>query len=1164
MENSKRTLILMAISLLIYFGVVSPVSAQTNRGAIRGTVSDPSGAVVAGASVTATNVATSVDSKATTDANGNFTIPFLPPGVYRVTVEQPGFKKAVFEKVNVSIGETIRQDAILAVGEVSQSVSVEAETIALKPETSELGTTISGQQILDLPLAGNQGEQRNPIAFMTLIPGVTGRGAIYTNERYFNQTINGGQSAANEFSVEGAPILNSNGSGDGRIIGFPQDAVQEFKLVSNNFSAEMGRAGGGFVNFNLRSGTNDIHGSAWEFLRNDALNANGFFTNQGAPDPATGKAKRSVLRQNEFGATAGGPLKKDKTFFFGWYSGFRFTRGAQNQVVTMPTEAFKHGDFSQVLREQGRQIYDPATTRTDANGNIVRDPFPGNIIPSSRFDPVAVNFLKYYVPPTDPSKFVNNYVASTQATRSTDQWGIKIDHKLSDNHKIFGSYLKSNYVTQGGSPYPGALDSAGIGGYPIQIFRFAYDTVLRPTLLNHAIFGFNRHNYRGESTTNGQGIPADFGLKGVPQDGCMPQFNLLGTTGGGCNSSQVNTNYYAQENLTWLKGKHTLKFGYEYRKQGFNIFSTGNATGAFFWEGKPTSLPSQPSTTGLGFADFMLGQVGRATLDVQTGPTYLRSWYNGGYVQDDIKVTSKLTLNLGLRYDLASPAVEKYNHMSWFDRNTPNPAAGGIPGALVFASPSRRVGLEMNKKEFGPRFGFAYSWNPKTVIRGGYGISYAQTNTTQALGQIWNGFSATARANPSTLTPNDAAFIMKDGFPTSLIPKLPSIDPSLLNGAVGYEMKPEWGRSPYVQSFNLNIQREVGRGFLFDIAWAGSKGTRLISRNQWADALDPKYLALGDLLALDARSPQAQAAGIRIPYASFQGTVAQALRPFPQYNDVSAWWQNTGSSTYHSMQVKLEKRFSQGLAFMVAYTWSKSLTDSDSQFSVFSGMAQTGYNQKAEKSYAINDIPAILTLNYSYDLPFGEGKKFLNKGGVSNKVFGGWKFTGIQTYQSGAPAQIMQNVTNSSLFIGGFGDPSPSVAFLSRPNVVPGASRRSARYHASDFDPAKDKQYNIDAFSVATSYATRNAPRMFGDIRFFPYLNEDFGIIKRTQITEKVSVDFRAEFFNAFNRTVFGYIQGEVFAGAFENNIQDPTNFGKITGVNNNPRQVQFGLKINY
>ena len=264
------------------------------------------------------------------------------------------------------------------------------------------------------------------------------------------------------------------------------------------------------------------------------------------------------------------------------------------------------------------------------------------------------------------------------------------------------------------------------------------------------------------------------------------------------------------------------------------------------------------------------------------------------------------------------------------------------------------------------------------------------------------------------------------------------------------------------------------------------------------------------------------------------------------------------------MQAKVEKRFSQGLAFMVAYTWSKSLTDSDSQFSVFSGMAQTGYNQKAEKSYAINDIPAILTLNYSYELPFGQGKKFLNRGGVVDKVLGGWKLTGIQTYQSGAPAQIMQNQANTGYFIGGFGDPSPSVAWLTRPNVVPDVSRRSPRYHAADFDPAKDIQYNINAFAVAPKYTIGNAPRLFGDIRFFPYLNEDFGIIKRTRITEKISVDFRAEFFNAFNRTVFGYVEGEVFAGGFENNIQDPTNFGKITGANNNPRQVQFGLRINY
>ena len=283
--SKSRGLAALAATLCMALVLCVSFVAQINRGTIKGTVTDPSGAVVGGASLTATNVATEVNSAATTEGNGSYTIPFLPPGIYRLTVEQPGFKKVVLERIEVPVGETVRRDVILQIGEVSETVQVSAEAPMLKPETSELGTTISGQQILDLPLAGNQGEQRNPIAFMTLIPGVTGRGAIYTNERYFNQTINGGQSAANEFSVEGAPILNSNGSGDGRIIGFPQDAVQEFKLVSNSFSADLGKAGGGLVNFNLRSGTNEIHGSAWEFFRNDALNANGFFTNQGAPEP---------------------------------------------------------------------------------------------------------------------------------------------------------------------------------------------------------------------------------------------------------------------------------------------------------------------------------------------------------------------------------------------------------------------------------------------------------------------------------------------------------------------------------------------------------------------------------------------------------------------------------------------------------------------------------------------------------------------------------------------------------------------------------------------------------------------------------------------------------------------------------------------------------------
>jgi len=1158
MWKSRQSRAVVVSLFAIGYAVAGLLFAQSDRGVITGTVSDATGGVVGGATVTVTNQATGVSSKASTNTSGTYTIPFLPPGVYTITAEQPGFKKHVIEKVNVVLGESTRQDISLQVGEITQSVEVLAEAPLLKADTSELGTTITNQMVLDLPLAGNDGEQRNPTAFIVLAPGVNGRGRANNNERFFNTTINGAQSGANEFAVEGVPILNSNGQGDFRIIGFPQDAVQEFKLTSNAFSADIGRLGGGWVNFNLKSGTNEIHGSVWEFLRNDALNANGFFTNQGAPDVSTGKARRAVLRQNEFGATAGGPIIKDKTFAFGWYSGFRFRRGAQNSIVSVPTEAFKRGDLSALLAN-GVQIYDPATTRADGT----RDPFPGNIIPANRFDAVARNILPLWPAPTFPDRLSNNYVSQTQTASRTNQWGVKIDHVFTENHKIAGSYFDSRFSDDGASPYPGELTTRFESGNPIKNFRLSYDTVIRPNLLSHAVFGVNRHAYLFDSPFANAGIPAKIGLKGVQQSGALPQLNVIGTVGGGGRNSQYNTNFVGQENITWLKGRHAIKFGWEYRQQGYNQFALNEETGAFTWSRKQTSNPAV-SNSGHEWASFLLGHVDSARLNASTGPTGQRYKAHAAYVQDDFKLNPRLTLNMGLRYDLAFPAVEVHNQFSWFDRTIPNPNAGGLLGAYRVATPDRRIGMDRSDNDFGPRFGFALQINPKTVIRGGYGVSFTQIATSHPLGYVYEAFNAAVNRTAPTSNPNSPLFIFQDGFPQSFIPQLPVKDPTTIGlGATANEIRAKQGEAGYVQSFNLNLQREI-KGVLFDFAWAAAKGTRLTSRLEWPNALDPRFLSLGDLLTKNINSPEARAAGIRIPYAGFDGPVVQALRPFPAYGDVRSWYQNDGMSTYHSFQMKIDKRFSSGLNFLASYTWSKNLTNADSQFGVFSGMTQSQYNYAAEKSYGLNDIPHNLVLSYSYDMPFGPGKRFVNRGGVAGKILGGWKVSGVQRYNSGNPLQIMQNMENSGLYIGGFGDPGPASGFLARPNVVAGADPRSARYHASDFDPAKDRMFNINAFSVAPRYTIGNAPRTFGNLRNFAYLNEDFGIIKRTQVNERVSVDFRAEFFNAFNRTVFGYISGEVFAGGFENNIQAPTEFGRITGVSNNPRQVQFGLRINY
>jgi len=1170
MSSFKQRVFLQLVITGCLLSVMKPgpaLMAQSDRGAITGTVTDPSGAIIGGVSVTATNVENGQKTKTVTGSTGNYTIPFLPAGVYQVTAEQSGFKKHVRDQVTVPVGQTVRQDISLEIGEVTQSVDVKSEAPLLKPETSELGTTIENRQVLDLPLAGSAGEQRSPVAFMQLVPGVTGRGAINNNDRTFTTTINGGQAAGNEIVLEGAPILNSNGPGDFRILGFPQDAVQEFKLTTNNFATELGRTGGGVTSFSFRSGTNQIHGSAYEFFRNDVLNANGFFANQAPADPRTGKAPRSVLRQNEFGFTAGGPILRDKTFAFGWYSGFRFRRASQAGLTSVPTAAFKRGDFSNLTDSRGNriQLYDPATTRRDSQGNLIRDPFVGNIIPENRFDRVAKNILAFFPDPNVGSGIFNNYLGQSTSGVETNQWGTKIDHAFSERHKINGSFVWSHFSDVSHPALPSPIGPASSQDFPIRIFRLSQDLVLRPNLINHATFGVNRHGYDFSQLVT-KDVISKIGFTGVPQDGALMQLNMsdYSNFGGGGPNYQYNTNYFASENLTWIKGKHSLKFGFEFRHQGFNLLANNNETGVFTLDRPQTALPLSASNTGFGLASFELGLVHTGFVSSMIGTLGYRHVYYGFYFQDDFKVTPKLTLNYGLRYDLPFPAVEVANRLSWWDRSVPNPAVGGRLGAYVFATPDRRSGADLDKKEIGPRFGFAYSLTPKTVIRGGYGIHFGQAGATlpTALSYAWDGF-VTSNTLPPSSDGFSEAFRLQDGWPADRLPRAPFLNPALQLGSLAAEIRPEFGKAPYIQSWNLNVQREVKGGILMDFAWAGAKGTRLTSRLDWPNALHPKYLSLGSLLLKDIRSPEAVAAGIALPYAGFQGTVAQALRPYPQYFDVRSWWQNYGQSTYHAFQMKIDKRFSAGLNLLAAYTWSKSLSNGDSQLGVFSGMTQSTYNYQAEKGLSINDYPHNLVVSYSYDLPFGPGKSYLDVGGVAGKLVGGWKVSGIQQYQEGAPIPIVQANRNAGLYIGGTGDPM-AIANRMRPNVVPGADRRSSRYHASDFDPSKDVLFNVNAWSEAPQFTIGNAPRSYGDIRRFAYLNEDFAVIKRTNWGEQHSVDFRMEVFNAFNRVVFGSgVGGSPYASNNTENINS-AGFGRITAQSNPPRQIQFGIRLNY
>ena len=604
---------------------------------------------------------------------------------------------------------------------------------------------------------------RNPTFLMTLVPGVTGRGRASCcgggfDGRVLSTTVNGSQSGSTEFHLDGSIIASAGEfSADPRNIGFPPDVVGGFNMVTLNAPAEYGRSGGGIASFTLKSGTNKLHGSLYEYFRNEVLDARGFFAR------TTG-----TNRQNEFGTTVGGPIHKDKTFFFGWYNGFRLNQALLNSSPgTVPTDAMKQGDFSYYLVHPvpigsdtpashpiqigtdalGRPvfqgaIYDPLTTRDVKKGQVdqrtgliamsnteIRDPFPGNIIPSNRFDRVAKNILPLFPNPSLPANAygLNNFESQAVNINQVNGWGAKIDHALTDHQKMFGSFVWSRLITPGSSTYPGALSDAIPNTSDTRTFRLSTDSNLRPNLINHATFGFNRWRFGTHPSADSLGWPAKIGLTGVNEQGVFPGLNIdaLGGYGGGSIGYGAQNNFDVNESLSWIKGKHTLKFGFEYLKMMSNDVSRAYDTGSFRFTNAETGMPDSDFPTGHGMASFLLGRAYSGQVSVYASGSYERSGYYAGYIQDDFKITPKFTLNYGLRYDLYRPTVDKWNHLAWMDRTAPNPAIGGLPGTMIFATPDRRTGVDQFSKGFAPRFGLAYSLNGKTVLRAGYGLFWA-------------------------------------------------------------------------------------------------------------------------------------------------------------------------------------------------------------------------------------------------------------------------------------------------------------------------------------------------------------------------------------------------------------------------------------------------------
>ena len=1158
------------ISLFACMLVTASAYAQTTNGNIQGTVVDPSGATLV-ATVTARNLDTGLSlSTVTTDA-GLYSLPNLPPGRYLVTVEAPNMKKYTREGVTVQTGSTVSLDIQMQLGSISEIVTVTSDASQLETATSDIGATVERTLVANLPLEVS-GTVRNPVQFITLVPGfVGGVGNDPGNNATDDFKVNGGQEGGTDILVDGVSIslVSANTQWNK---GVSTDAVQEFKVLQSNFSPEYGASGDGIVSLTLKSGTNQIHASGYDFLRNRVLDANGWKNN-------TLGQRKPINTQNDFGFTVGGPVYvprvyhgRDKTFFFFAYEGFRFRTGGTS-VQSLPPEAFRNGDFSALL--PGTQLYDP-TTHAAIPGNILKN--------DPNFKPSAVMTKVFALLPPTNGALTNNVIDRTISSTTVNLYDLKIDHIISDKQRFSFGFDHDNTLNGSTSSL-----SPIFGGHTLQrtrYARFTHNYIFSPSVVNQFLVGFSRR-FRGEGSNSlGQGFPEKIGLTGV-QNTTFPCIKFFGGPYregplNNCGDSQFADNVYqVNDSVSWIRGKHNFKFGGEARMLQFNVRRLTQSSGEFDFD------PAQTSNNGAGgdaVASALFGLVNQATLNFGafSGVRYKNFSFYG---QDSYKLRPRLTLNYGLRYDYDLPASEAFDRFSAVDPTLANPGAGNIPGAYTYFGTGpgrngRKRPQDTYRKAFGPRVGFAYSINDKTVLRGGYGIFYQPLKEGSFADQDGLGFF-----NKETLTTaNVAPFQIDNGVP-QILPTFGPFTPEGQNGNSGVILVPRnSGRPADIQSWNLDVQRQITKNLVVSVAYVGSKGSHLPALNIIPNQVNPAFLSLGSDLTKNATClsngtcPKAIAAGVKLPYPGFTGNINQLLRPFPQYGDFnqednSFTPDRTGNSTYHALQVGVEKRFAQGLSFLVSYTVSKNITDADSAGPGVSGfigtnsfIGQNSYNRRAEKAVSQLDTPQSLVASFFYELPVGRGKRYLNEGGLVDRIAGGWYVSGVVSYKSGLPTTVYAPCggTAGDVLFGGC-----HFTGIARVNVVPGVNETNK---SSNFNTGTTPFWNPNAFTVPAPLTFGNEPRSLAHARTFGGRNEDFSLGKKTRLFgENANVDFKAEFFNVFNRHIYqapsGFATplGNPFKPAGSPGCSGPLacGFGAVTDASG-PRTIQFGLRITY
>lgn len=1158
-----RSIVLVASLVL---ACTAPALAQTPTGTLQGVVSDRSGAAVSGAKVTVTNAGTNETKELTTDSAGRYVLPFLTPGTYAVSVEAKGFTAGKVENIKIDVTQTRSVNVTLQVGVVTQQVEVQASATPLDTATATTGTVIDTRKVIDLPLNG-----RNPFSLATLVPGVNNVGGASTPH------IGGSRNAVNEEEIDGMTnILPENNVGNNISAYTPiVDSVQEFSVQTNSLSAEYGRFGGGVINLVTKSGTNQWHGGLFEFSRNSILNANDFFANR------AGQAKPSS-NERQYGGTLGGPIDlpklyngRNRSFFFFGFQGDNAS-SATIATDTVPTVPFRNGDFSAL----GTTIYDPLTVHLDpTTGNYVRNAFANNTIPSIRFDPVAVKALSFFPLPNTgaPGAQTNNYVAVGNNTGDTYQWDSRIDHNFNDNwHTFFRlshSWTSSTPFFDYGSSNPASRGGNGPGSGGAWSASWDHTITFNPTTVGDFRYGFARSYFSrtplgaGFNVTT-LGLPQSLQNVAAQRVTEFPNFSFSNGAGLG-NSGYVALieNPLAHDvtgSVTKITAHHTIKMGGEWRKMFINFSQYGYPAGQFNFDQSWTQqILSNANGTGSPYASFLLGlpSGGQVTHEPTAADA---SIYWAVYVQDDWKVSQKLTLNLGLRWDMDIPRTERYNRLSYWDPTLPSPIQGQVPanacpycgdlvGQMVFVgSPQSKYGRYQGPpqwKDFGPRFGFAYSPYSKMVLRGGFGISYAPSalqaaGTTGAPGV--QGFGSSTNLNSSFDNQRTINASLSNPFPQGFnLPLGAAGGPSTNLGLGIGESFFDSYRNPYSIEWNVNIQNQLPGQMTLEVGYIANRGVFLVDGEvgQPYSQVNPIYASLGNQLLTQVPNPfygivTTPGSPLAQPTISYN----RLLRPFPQYDGVSSFRKPGADSFYNGVIVRLNKRFSNGLTFLISFTGGKAMDNSAAAVGYLgpiSGTRADQYNHHLEWSLSPQDLSRVLSASFVYDLPFGKGKKLVNSAPrVANLLVSGWQVNGILTFQTGTPIVLSGAFNQTGLFT---------------------ASQRpdNTGHSAALNNPTIAEWFNTSVFYQPPPFTIGNTSRTLPDVRNPGVSSADLSLFKNNYFGKesRYNLQFRIEAFNALNHTQFGGPNTSLQAGSA---------FGTITATGIPARVVQLAAKFNF